>query len=567
MAVSRWHSYKSAPDKLLEAVYQYYRGGGLQTLQLTRASNLLILLFMIWAIVYIGWGCRWQALWTDLAAPTTGAIHLLPHSAYFCGTPWCLLKRLSIAGWLFVTLVMGCWAWAAAQFWLVDRPAWKDAQLVLRHVLGVRDRQLAMLDFDDIMKLIVHINNSNNSGSEGKGMALVGTMLDEEHICARVMRRENYMIAMFNHKMSTGDVEGCKENRGLLDFNVPLSKPLEWALSFVILGFVFDTSSYTLHPRFLSRHPHDHRKLVDDLQRRSTVTGAVCLALSPLLALLTLAYALFRYGEEVYRDAKSIGQRQYSCRARWLFREYNELPHYFDKRLARTYGQADRYMDQFHDIRAAAVCRLFGFIAGTLLVMTLAVMAVASDGDHRLELPLKKSALWWAGVFGAIVAVCRSQQPKPHQLDDPKSLLCQILDSLHYKPDWLKHAGELACYRHFSQLYQLKFKLLVNDLLGTITTPLVLLGGLPERAPLLVSFIREHTVHEDGVGWVCAMSVFKHDQAATIQSADSDMVMEKMRMSMASFAERHGSSTIIEDGVDQEEGAVDKQRASLFYKH
>lgn len=508
-----WCRYRAAPDRLLEALYQYYRGGGYQTLQLQRLSNHAILLFMLMAVLWLVYGVPWHTLKTQ----------------HLCGSVWCVAGRMTFIGWCFAVIVGGCWLWATAQFWWVERPRWREAQLVMRHVLGVRDRHLQHTDFDVILERILAVKPPLIAETTDGGT--------KEMIVARMMRRENYMIALFN---ATGE----KSTR-LLDFGVPLSKPLEWGLSFVVIGFLFDTASFSIHPRFLSRHPHDREKLINDFQKRSVMTGIVILLLSPLIFTLTAAYVLFRYGEEIYRDTRSISQRQYSHRARWQFRDYNELPHYFDRRLAGTQRQANLLMEQFHDLKTAAVCRVIGFVAGTLLVMLLIVMMVNGDGDGN-------ELLWWIGVLGAVVAVCRGQQGNPQHTDDPRRLIDSISLQLHCDDATVNTMSDRQFHAALSHWYPLKAKVVLSDLIGTITTPLALLLALPHHAAAIIDFCREQTVYVEGVGWACAMT--------RPDTGDTAMMDQKMRQSVMSFAARHHLTE------DETEERVDAMRASVFYK-
>lgn len=47
---------------------------------------------------------------------------------------------------------------------------------------------------------------------------------------------------------------------------------------------------------------------------------------------ILLATFIFRYGEEIHRDPRSLGSRAFTSYAKFKFREFNEYPHYLERR-------------------------------------------------------------------------------------------------------------------------------------------------------------------------------------------------------------------------------------------
>ena len=65
--------------------------------------------------------------------------------------------------------------------------------------------------------------------------------------------------------------------------------------------------------------------------------------------------------QEYHKNPSTIGSRAYSPFARWKFREFNELPHLFQKRLNQSYLIANRYIDQFPKTKTVLLARYRGF--------------------------------------------------------------------------------------------------------------------------------------------------------------------------------------------------------------
>ena len=99
--------------------------------------------------------------------------------------------------------------------------------------------------------------------------------------------------------------------------------------------------------------------------------GVLNAIFAPFIVIYLLMYSFFRYFEvspthppgqhanpqEYHKNPSSIGSRQYTPYAQWKFREFNELPHLFERRLDRSYLTAKEYIDQFPKERTALVMR------------------------------------------------------------------------------------------------------------------------------------------------------------------------------------------------------------------
>lgn len=102
--------------------------------------------------------------------------------------------------------------------------------------------------------------------------------------------------------------------------------------------------------------------------------GVLNAVLAPFIVLYLLMYYFFRYFEvrgvsviptkpdnyfsqEYHKNPSSIGSRSYTLYAKWKFREFNELPHIFSRRLDESYPAASMYIGQFPNEKVALVMR------------------------------------------------------------------------------------------------------------------------------------------------------------------------------------------------------------------
>lgn len=84
---------------------------------------------------------------------------------------------------------------------------------------------------------------------------------------------------------------------------------------------------------------------------------------APFIFCYSLIYVFFKYFEESYKNPRIIGNREYSISAQWKFKEFNELPHYFMRRLNNSSQIADQYLDAFPKEKTLIISRYFAIIS------------------------------------------------------------------------------------------------------------------------------------------------------------------------------------------------------------
>lgn len=59
--------------------------------------------------------------------------------------------------------------------------------------------------------------------------------------------------------------------------------------------------------------------------------------------------------------------RQWTPLSHWKLREFNEMPHFFQRRLAASYEPAQMYISQFPSTMAAVIAQAMAYIAGSVV--------------------------------------------------------------------------------------------------------------------------------------------------------------------------------------------------------
>lgn len=397
------------------------------------------------------------------------------------------------------------------------------------YLLEITDSEIQTISWQEVVKRLMLLRDSNPStagtvsehhrrflGSQSK------QRMDAHDIANRLMRRDNYLIALVN--------------KDILDLTLPIpffrnrqlfSKTLEWNLSLCILDFVFNEQGQ-VRPYFL-KDTH-RRALSDGLRRRFIFAGIMNVICAPFIFVYFVMLYFFRYFNEYQKNPSQIGSRQYTPLAEWKFREFNELWHLFQRRANMSYPFASRYVDQFPKDKTVQVSRFVAFVAGALA----SVLALASVIDPEMflgfEITHDRTVLFYLGVFGTIWAVARGGVPEENLVFDPEFALSNVIEYTHYSPShWCGRLHSNEVRAEFALLYQMKVVIFVEEMLSIIFTPFILWFSLPKCSDRLVDFFREFTVHVDGLGYVCSFAVFDFKKGPSNATKGDNGATENLR--------------------------------------
>eukprot|EP01118_Nematostelium_gracile_P011327 TRINITY_DN39_c0_g1_i1.p1 TRINITY_DN39_c0_g1~~TRINITY_DN39_c0_g1_i1.p1 ORF type:complete len:632 (+),score=154.63 TRINITY_DN39_c0_g1_i1:63-1898(+) len=461
-------------DVFLTKVYNYHLGKGFRDIALTKILNLLTL---TWVAVVVGFLTCWVDYDVLLKEGTA------QNAIQFQGLPPILLVATTVFG-LFIL-------WALKQLYTDLRDNWSIKRFY-REKLYIDDNELAIMEWRDVAKKLVKVPN----------LCVYKENMTVLDVANRIMRKENYLIAMIN--------------KDILKLSVPLpglknrfmvTKTIEWSLVHGLFSFMFDPSfPEVVNPQM--KDPSKHAQLVKELRNRFRWMGLFALLLSPFTFVFLLIYFVFQYGEELRNKPASFAIHQWSPLARWRFRELNELSHVFQRRLNASFPLAEKYVNSFPDNTLAIVARFISFVIGSLVIILVA-LGLWNDDFFTVDLFMGKSPLWFLPILGTIIAICRSVIPDENALFEPEKVMEEIVQHTHYMPkSWRNRLHTPEVLQEFSTLFDFKIIVFLMELSSVLFAPFILLFSLPNCADRIIQFVREFTVHEEGVGDVCKFAVF-----------------------------------------------------------
>ncbi|KAF7322476.1 hypothetical protein HMN09_00026000 [Mycena chlorophos] len=508
-------------DAFLQEVYFYYEGKGIYSIALSRGLNLLTVGFVIGFSTFL-LGC---VDYSRIRHETSMKLSDVVVSR--------CVSRFSGFTLLFFMLFLAFYVWQIVTFVLsISRLV--DMYNFYTHLLKIPDEDVQTIAWPEVVRRIGAIREENPltalSSKVSKTSDTTTAKLDAHDIANRILRQENYLIALFN--------------KDLLDLRVPVPAPLkrffdgddklltralEWNLRFCLMEYLFDHHGAVRKVFLKSKN---RRVLIEGLRRRFIFMGILNAIFAPFIVLYVLMYSFFRYFEEYHKDPSAISGRRYTSYAQWKFREFNELPHLFSRRLKESHPFANMYIGQFPNENLALLMRFIAFISGSFVAVLFLATVLDPDIFVHFEITPHRTVLFYLGVFGSVLAVARGMIPEENRVFDPEFLMTEVIGYTHYMPDdWKDQLHSKRTHAEFGKLFAMKVLIFVEELVSVVLTPFVLWFSLPDCAPAIIDFFREFTVHVDGRGYVCSFAEFNFERHGNVKFGAPAQVQDKRMVS------------------------------------
>lgn len=528
-------------DEFLIDVYYYYRGKGFSNIIAGRVVDILILVFILSFTTFLSWGIdydyffnRWSSnldinlRLADLVipgffwhrVPFSVKVLLLGFGAYIC------LRLIQLYFDFRYRLA------ELSNFYHQLLNISNDLELMTIPWLAIVERLMALKDYNTLTSSRSHLPPHFINDLSSK------VRLNAHDIANRIMRKENYMIALVNKDIMDLSIPVPPIARSVFSNKAVLTRTLEWNLKICINNFMFNDNGQ-INPNILKESSRN--QLAHELSSRFKMAALINLALCPFIVIYFVLLYFFRYFNEYKLNPSSLlGLRQYTPWAEWKLREFNELPHFFIKRLHLSVGPANTYINQFPGGSLVTnAMSLVNFLSGAILAVLVIMGIFFDDEEHNFwsfELSQNRSTLFYISVFGTIWAVTSNSlnvstvTNSAENLNsqgvsffyDPEASLRYVSQFTHYLPSsWNGKLHSVEVKNEFCELYSLKIIIIVNELLSLILTPFVLWFKVSHNSLAIVDFFRDYSIHVDGLGNVCYFAMFNFEEK------DKNMLLNK----------------------------------------
>jgi autophagy-related protein 9 len=474
-------------DDFFSAAYAYHYESGFYCMATKAVVNTLTLGFTIVFSTFLLGFVDWPGL---LACKNEATCFEFGHYVVSLGAHSSFFFRAFVV--LYCILFSAFWLWSVAALGPALRRMW-DMHRFFTKVLGVSTRELQTMEWCEVVERMVALQEAGEHPIQINGLSF-----SAKDVAMRIMRKHNYLVAIVNEEVLPLGTLMLDRERWFM------GKCLELMLELCVLNHLFDA-------QHLLRRDWGDASL---LRRRLQTVGVLNLLAMPFSLGFLVIYSFLKHAEEWHSKRSYLGPRWWSPYALWELREYNELPHLFERRTTASVRHADEYLRQFPaplpTVVAGGVSFVAGAFVGVLMLFTLL--------DESILLHIKlggRDLVWYIAIFSAVLAVSRSLVPPMEAQPQfaPQRAFKKVVAFTHYLPDrWRGRTHAFDTRDEFSDYLPYKVVLLLRELACVITAPYVLGVVLPRHCEQLIAFVRARTRNVKGVGDVCVYSELRLDE-------------------------------------------------------
>lgn len=452
-------------DDFLITFYLHYIGKGFYSIIFEKIFDFLIKLFVIFFSMFLVFCVNYTILFQEFDFKSSISLSSKNQGSVM----------------FYITLIMFCF-YIIFELIIIFNLYRKhyDMKIFFEHRLDIQDCNLQYLSWFNILTKFMELQKKMK-------FCLMKDELTPHDIINRIMRKENYMIALYSDKIIDLSI-----TLPIFKRKIFFSKQLEWNINKCILNYIFDGSEL--------RHDLNDK----DLMKNMYIYGIINLILSPFICIFVILYFFFRYMEEYRQHPKNVGSRQWNPYSNWILRDFNELPHEFKKRLQKAYSDTNDYISQFTNIFLTIVLKFITFISGSFIAILLCLTFYNEQFTHVI-ISHDRSVLWYIVMFGLILGITRSLIPDENMIFEPETILKQVIKHIHYFP---KNSNIYDVYEEISILFSYKIISVFEEILSVIINPFILLFILPQYSHNIIEFVKNKTEYIDGIGSICIYANF-----------------------------------------------------------
>jgi autophagy-related protein 9 len=273
-----WVNQTDDLDNFLREVYEYYTGAGMYSILLGKFLMLLQTAFVIGFLTFLGWCIDYSKL--------SGS-----HKLGDVLQPKCMHKIHGI-WWLALCSFIVWWLWSLLK--LAGRfPRLQAMHDFYHHLLEIPDRDIQSVQWQHVVGRIMALRDANLTTASNLTPDVRKLLdsrsrqrLDAVDIASRLMRRDNYLIALFNKEV--------------LDVSIPIpflgNRPIfsdttRFHVNLAIMDLVFSGPNGSFNQDFLRER--NRRNLVATLRTRLMYVGFFSVLVAPFSVAYFLASYLF----------------------------------------------------------------------------------------------------------------------------------------------------------------------------------------------------------------------------------------------------------------------------------
>ncbi len=433
-------------------LYYYYYNHGYTNLILTEISNLMILSFSVFLIVFVIQCIDVSELIRySINEPISISNFINPHNF------WNFNIFITICFVIFVCymLVQLITIYASVRkFWKIRK--------IYKTDLDIDSKELETLTWNEISnKIIKHYCIPN---------------LNTYTLQMQIMTKENLIISIYDHLDE------------LIFHKYPLTKLLEWNFIFCFINpLINENREISIDNKACLS------KYLSQVKNRLSRVAILNLIFMPIVLLFMLLYMILQYGEQFYNNPNLLVNRQWTIKALWKFRYYNELPHLFHERMNKASASTKDYIKQFPSSIMVTIAKFITFVLGSLFLLLLILPILNENLLINLNISSGKPILWYMGIIGGIIAISKSFINKNFN-NQIEKMLNKMNDYMDIPFEWKENPRSDKVLKKINKLFPQRIILLFEEFYCLIITPYILRFVLYKESDVICKYIIDNLI-------------------------------------------------------------------------
>ena len=450
-------------------LYYYFHHRGYSNLILKDITNVLVLIFTVGFLTFTVQCVDFSGLISYDLKEETSLWNYVHWDQYWHFSPFLWICYVLFVAYIIIQII-SIYA-SSRKFWEIRR--------IYREAFDIESKALSSLDWNQVMNKIISYHTEPN--------------LNCYTFTLRIMAKENLMITLY---------DGLKK----LNFHkYPLTKLLEWNLLFCFLDPLVNEK------REIDKKYQENPQLyLNGIKKRLTWVSIINVIFMPFILLFIILYVILQYGEQFYSNPDLIMNRQWSLKATWKLRYYNELPHSFLDRMNKAAIETRNYSRQFPSRLAETTARFFMYVLGSIFLIFLVLTLMNENLLINLNISSNRPILWYMGIIGALIALAKTFIHKPI-LPDPEKALEKMEKHIEIDQVWKDDPKSIRTRDSILSLFPQRAVLLFQECLFIIATPYILYFVLREESDTIGQYLLDHlTTNYSVPGLVSKYSLFNN---------------------------------------------------------
>ena len=280
------------------------------------------------------------------------------------------------------------------------------------------------------------------------------------------------------------------------------SRLIEWNIIYCIFDVIIDKNNK------INDNLHNNKdKLVKKIKKNLYTVALLTYLFMPLLIIYLFFYSLLKYGEKFYNNPSKIVSKQWSLKAKWKIRYYNELKHDLKERLNYSSQYASAYSNLFNYNIIETIMKFVIFILSSFFIVLLLLSFYNEHLLLNLNISKNKPILWYLGILGSIIAIGKNIIKDKNW--DKINCIEKLTSSIRYLPkDFKDEYNSIEMKKKITSIFEYQIYTFFKEYFSVLIIPYTLLV-LTHYVENILDVILNNLEYDNTLGYIDKNSNFR----------------------------------------------------------